>query len=203
MISTTGGGLLTHPMGSYPPGMYWGAVDTNGDEAVLHCDINGDGDRNDVLRVDEAIWVWPGYKMIDDELRVQLNRVQHYSKMIIQMDSSFCGGFIRDLTGPRRMIVTSVGPDRLSWNEPSNQWDAFTPWWLGAFIGHRPWSGVAVAADANGNGKVSIVEAYNRARLLGIQPGVAGYEDNGAYPGWCAQMPHGGDGALGAATYLN
>jgi hypothetical protein len=213
MVSTYGGGLLTQAVGSYPPGMYWGAIDTNGDEAeahseaALHADINHDGDMHDVLKVDETIWVWPnpqgtGQVMTDDEMRIQVNRVQHYAKMIIQMDSSFCGGFIRDLTGPRRMIITSVGPDKLSWNEPSNQWDAFTPWWLGAFIGHRPWSSYLVPADANGNGHISVVEAYNKARVMGFQPGAAGYEDNGVYPGWCGQMPYGGDGALGLATNL-
>jgi hypothetical protein len=208
MVSANGGGLLTTQMGSWAPQMYYGLVDTNGDEkdfhseAALHIDINHDGDMNDVVKVDETFWVWPGQPMSDDEFRIQVNKVQHYAKMIIEMDQSFSGGFIRDLTAPRRMIISSVGSNMLSWNEPSNQWDGFTPWWLGAFQGHRPWSSVPVPADANGNGKVSIVEAYNAARLKGIQPGVAGYEDNGVWPGWSGPMPYGGDGVLGLASYL-
>jgi len=208
MVSACGGGVLKQAMGSWAAGMHGGVVDTNGDEkdpyseAALHCDINKDGDMTDMVKVDETFWVWPSQPTSDDEFRMQVNKVQHYAKMIIEMDQSFSGGFIRDLTGPRRMIIASVGTNMLSFNESSNQWDSFSVWWLGAFQGHRPWTSYPVPADANGNGKISIVEAYNAARLRQIPAGVAGYEDNGVWPGWDAPMPYDGDGALGMATYL-
>lgn len=208
MVSTCGGGLLTAPAAGYPKGMHGGLIDTNGDEsesyseAGMGVDINKDGDRYDTVRVDETILLWPNTPMSDDEFRLQVNRLNPGCKMIILMDQSFSGGFIRDLTRPGRIITTSTGGTTFSYNEASNLWDSFTVWWLGAFLGYRPGTSYAIDADFNNDGKVSLVEAFNFARGRSYPPFVAGYEDNGAYPGYANQMPYGGDGVIGLTTYL-
>lgn len=208
MVSMNGGGFLAAPSAGYPKGLHGGLIDTGGDEyesyseAAMGVDINKDGDRYDTVRVDETIWVWPNTPMSDDEFRIQVNRINPACRMIIIMDQSFSGGFIRDLTRPGRIITTSTGSTMFSFNEPSNYWDSFTVWWLGAFLGRRPMTSYAIDADVNNDGKVSLVEAFNFARLRSYPAGVAGYEDNGAYPGYANQMPYGGDGVLGATTFL-
>jgi len=60
-----------------------------------------------------------------------------------------------------------------------------------------------VNADANGDGAVSILEAYNFARAHDSRPETPWYKDNGIAPPHSGAMPAGGDGALGAATFLN
>lgn len=57
-------------------------------------------------------------------------------------------------------------------------------------------------ADTNGDGKVSILEAYNFARSQDPCPETPFYEDNGAAPAHSGAMPSGGDGALGQTTFL-
>ena len=57
-------------------------------------------------------------------------------------------------------------------------------------------------ADANHDGRVSILEAYNFARSHDAAGETPYYEDDGVRPGHSGAMPSGGDGSLGANTYL-
>jgi hypothetical protein len=132
-----------------------------------------------------------------------LSKIRRYSKMIIHLDQAFGGGFVQDLTGPRRIIVASSPPTTLapimhSWKP----WTAFSYGYITALIGRTPDLGIALNADMNRDGKVSIVEAFN----LGFHnaPGVAkpSYEDNGVPPSQMLPMPARGEGALGAETAL-
>ncbi len=208
MVSANGGGILTTPSAGYPKGMLGGLIDTSGDESesysesAMNVDLNRDGDRLDTVRVDETFWVWPSVPFSDDEFRQQVNRLNPNCKMIVIMDQSFSGGFIRDLTKTGRIITASTGTTLLSFNNSSNTWDSFTEWWLAALMGRKPFTVTPVNADANGDGKISLVEAFNFARVRSYPPGVAGYEDNGVYPGFAFHMPYGGDGALGMLTFL-
>jgi hypothetical protein len=59
-----------------------------------------------------------------------------------------------------------------------------------------------VPADANSNGFVSMSEAFNYASAQDSRPETPLYDDNGDGIGHSGPVPSGGDGTLGAVTYL-
>jgi len=209
MINDHGGGFLAQAIAGYGPGSYGGQIDTNGDEgaeniseAAYNRDFNGDGDRTDMLAFDETISLW-GDRISDDEFAVEVNKITNYSKMIFQMKQCFGGGFVRDLLGTNRIVMASCSPVQASWADTINQhYGEFTYHYFAALTGQKPDGSGVVNADANGNGKVSMVEAYNYAQSHDGRPETPCYDDNGAMPIHSGNMPSGGDGPLGLATHL-
>jgi len=209
MTNDHGGGFMAAATGGYPPGLYGGVIDTNGDEgsegiseATYNLDLNGDGDRNDTVSVDETLWLWNDINMTDDEFAAEVNKITRFEKIAIQMKQCFSGGFIADLTAPNRIVMSSCTPTQLSWSASSLQFGEFTFWYFAALTGNKPDGSGTVNADTNGDGKISILEAYNFARSHDTRPETPFYEDNGVWPCHSGAMPSGGEGALGASTYL-
>ena len=208
MVNDHGGGCLTTAVGPYGPGLYGGVIDANNDETLdaisesaINVDLNGDGDKNDTVKVDESFSLW--YDSItDDEFGAEVNKISNYRKMIIQMKQCFSGGFVEDLTTANRIVMSSCSPTQLSWSHTSGNYGEFTYYYFAALTGNKPDGSGSVNADANGNGKVSILEAYNYARSHDTRPEMPLYEDNGVRPPLSGAMPAGGEGALGAATNL-
>jgi len=208
MMNDHGGGVMTVATGGYPPGNYSGAIDTNGDEvgesyseAAMNKDLNGDGDKSDTVKIDETLCLW--YEDItDDQFAAELNKIQNVAKITIQMKQCFCGGFTADLTKPNRIIMASASPTQPSWAHSSLNFGEFTYWYFAALTGNKPDGSGSVNADANGNGKISILEAYNFSRSHDTRPETPYYEDNGVKPSHTGAMPAGGEGTLGAATSL-
>lgn len=152
---------------------------------------------------DETLALWDRVEMRDSEFGAAVNQVTRYGTMIIQMEQCFSGGFIDDLTAPGRVIVSACNATQSSWAMPPNYtWNWFTYFWLAALTGTRPDGAGAVNADTNGDGKVSMVEAFNFARTMDKGNEIPHYEDNGAVPAHSGSIPAGGDGAVGAATFL-
>jgi hypothetical protein len=208
MLNDHGGGLLTTATGSYQAGFYGGYIDRNNDEVgesysepTYDIDANGDGDKNDTFRVDESLSLWND-NISDDAFASEVNKIRNYETMIIQMKQCFSGGFIADLTAPNRIIMSSSGPEQLSWAHSSLNYGEFTYWYFAALTGNRPDGGGAVNADANGDGKISILEAYNFARASDTRTETPFYEDNGTTPARSGAIPAGGEGAFGAKTFL-
>jgi len=207
MTNDHGGGFLGAAIAGYGPGIYGGFIDTSGDEgdniseAVYNRDFNGDGDKTDILSVDETLSLW-GEKISDDQFAAEVNKITNYSKMTFQMKQCFCGGFLDELTGPNRIVMASSGEVQVSWSYTGGGFGEFTFHFFAALTGNKPDGSGPVNADANGNGKVSMVEAYNYARSHDGRPETPWYEDNNAIPGHTGNMPGGGEGTLGSATYL-
>lgn len=216
LVACPGGGLLTSPHLSYEKGLYDGAIDVDGDEPndnysekTLDIDINGDGDKKDTLSIDETFWGWGESVTTDDQFRTMLNKVQHYSKMIVQLDQAFSGGFVEDLIGPRRIVMSATRPDRLSPSMyPYGYLSPFSYFFVGANLGITPMYAYGypqkVSADYNRDGKVSIAEAFNTGWAWAAQKKsiLACYDDNGSSPMQFKKLPEGGDGTLGAETAL-
>jgi len=94
------------------------------------------------------------------------------------MKQCFCGGFINNLRGKNRIIMSSCSPDEFSWGTNSNKFGVFTYWYFAALSGYKPDGSGPVNADTNFDGKVSIVEAYNFARSHDSAPETPYYEEN-------------------------
>jgi hypothetical protein len=208
MTNDHGAGILTTAVNGYSPGIYGGVNDSSGDEAgesyseaTYHTDMSGDGDQNDSFRVDEVLNLW--YDQItDDQFAAEVNKITNYGTMIIQMKQCFSGGFVADLTRPNRIVMSSASPTQISWAHSSLQYGEFTYWYFAALTGNKPDGSGAVNADTNGDGKVSILEAYNFARSHDTASETPFYEDNGATPAHSGAVPSGGDGTLGQTIFL-
>jgi len=208
MINNHGGGFQDKQIGPYSPGLHGGAIDTNGDEgseniqeSVYKLDLNKDGDQKDIVSVDETFTLW-GAPMTDDAFAAEVNKITRYAEMIIQMEQCFSGGFISDLTGPRRTIMSAASPTEPSWAHKDLQYNEFTYWYFAALIGSKPDESGAVNADSDKNGKVSILEAYNFARSNDSRSETPFFEDDGVNPAHSGPVPAGGDGTRSANIYL-
>jgi hypothetical protein len=161
--------------------------------------MNSDGDKTDTFSIDETLCLW-GEQMTDDEFAADVNKITKYSKMIIQMEQCFSGGFVSDLAGPNRVIMSACGDTECSWAKaPTYEWNEFTFAYLGAWTGTTP-AGSTVDADTNGDNSTSMMECFNFARANDNEPETPMYEDDGQRPGHSGQMPSGGEGTLGGNT---
>ena len=183
VVTGPGGGYLKVATAGRPAGVRWGMPDTNGDEV------------GDPTHIDETIGVWPSALMSDDEFAAQVNRIANYHHMVFVMEQCYSGGFCRDLARPNRLIMTATGEWELSWCQTYAPLDEFLLW---VNTGLR----TPAACDTNHDGKVSMVEAYNFARMRDMLPEEQWYEDNGSHPARIGPVPGGGEGALGAGTHL-
>jgi len=165
-----------------------GSGDPSGDETVTH--------------TDEVLWLWNAVGMTDDEFAAQMNKITAYNKIIMQMKQCFSGGYLDDTTKPNRILMSSCSPTQISYGRAANDYGEFTFWYFSALTGNKPDGSGAVNADANNDGKVSIMEAWNFARAHDTAPEMPFYEDNGVKPAHSGAMPAGGEGVLGAATFL-
>lgn len=194
MTTDHGGGFARAPIdATHPAGMYGGVVDTNGDEtdalseAAYNLDINHDGDKTDSVGVDETLCLWNGVNMTDDEFAVEVNKIPHYSRMVIAMEQCFSGGFIGDLLGPRRVLMSAANEGQPSWarKDPTTNtytYDMFMYHFLAALRGSTPDYGASVNADTSGDLKVSMLEAYKYARTNDTANEELWYNDIGVPP---------------------
>jgi len=158
--------------------------DTNGDEgnetseSTLGFDFNNDSDTDDWIGIDEYIWLQSNLSdsekwISDDELNAILSNLS-YDKLIIGISSCFGGGLVDDLSATNRIIMTSSNEtDEASLKHED---DNMSPWgsnFMDALHGeHMEWkipgwklvhTGIKVEADANNDGNISLLEAWNYA----------------------------------------
>jgi len=125
--------------------------------------------------------------------------------MVIVMEQCFSGGLIADMAqgGSNRIITSAAGeyePSRAMPPAPYN-YDEFSYHFTSAINGADP-KGKEVNADTNGDGKISMVEAFNYARSKDTQLETPWYEDSGDGIPHSGKMPAYGEGALGGETFL-
>jgi hypothetical protein len=149
-----------------------------------------------------GLCLWNHEVMSDTDFAGHVNKVKNYGKMIIQMKQCYSGGFVAPLTKANRIVMSSCSPTQVSWSNATATYGEFTFWYFSALMGYKPDGSGTVNADANGDGKVSILEAYNFARSHDGSSETPLYDDNGVVPAQTAVVPAGGDGALGAGTFL-
>lgn len=228
MINDHGGGLLTKKSGSYEPGLHNAQFDAYGEttedlilEAEFKWDFNEDGDKTDSLRVDESFSLGPGRgRMYDDDFAVEVNKIKDYQTMIIVMEQCFSGGFIDDLRGPNRIIISAASPNQISRAQRPKDggvaaYNEFTYWFFTVLMGRTPDGGkiidpsgqeVNIDMDWDGNGRISMQEAFNWARRMHGTDDTPHYDDNNHAPCHTGYVPYsttpGEEGFLGSQTFL-
>ena len=102
------------------------------------------------------LWGWDE-TITDDELATELDRIRSTVPILVTMEQCYSGGFIDDLVpglpGQERVIATAADAYHSSYA------DYFSKTWISAVGGHDL-VGNAVNADGNGDGTVSMQEAF-------------------------------------------
>jgi hypothetical protein len=156
-------------------------------------DVNQDGDSDDMVSVDEVICLYAG-NLYDDDLAELVNLLSA-ARITIVAEPCFSGGMVEDLTSPNRVICTATIEESVSWGNT----------FIRGFVAALHWQneyGSHVDADTNGNGHVSMLEAFNYAAGNDHLSEIPQYDDNGDGLSHTDPVPDGGDGTLGCTTYL-
>jgi len=161
-----------------------------------HGDDNGDLCLWGETTISPATFAGPNY----------MGDITQYSWRAFEMEQCYSGCFIAPLSGPRTMIATACRCDEPSCGAGASlfYYDPFCYYFNAALKSALPVpaGGGAVDADANGDGKVSFVEAFNYAEANDYCVEQPQYDDNGDGTSHTEQMPAGGDGCLGSMTFL-
>ncbi len=198
----------TDPYGVYVRGARVDTDTPGTDETLFYSetsfdeDFNGDGDKFDLVAFDEGLNLWGNQMLYDDELASMLDELEYY-KMIIVMEQCFSGGFVRDLSGPFRIILTACAATQPSYSaDTEGNYNEFTYHFMSAVNWETP-TGVAVDADLDNNGWVTMEEAFNYASDHDSRDEIPTYDDNGDGVGYAAPIPGGTpEGGLGSNTHL-
>ncbi len=211
MTNDHGGGCLTLRSGSLEPGLYGCRIDDNDDELLdricegsVGADLNRDGDRDDCVKVDESFSLWQSNRpMYDDEFAAEVAKLSNCGRIILVAEQCFSGGFLDDLTGPNRVMMSAADDVQISRaRRPGLLYNEFTFWFMSALTGLKPDGTGSVDADADGNGRVSVGEAYNFAVANDSTDERPCFEDNGLRSFIRGAIPAGQEGVLGMRTYL-
>ena len=111
---------------------------------------------------DSFIWLWNDDKLEDFTLASLIGLFQAASINVL-MGQCYSGGFIDNLMLNGLVIATACGGDEQSWVSPDRPYDEFLYHWTCAVNGADT-EGNTVAADADGDGQVSMAEAFEYAR---------------------------------------
>lgn len=107
------------------------------------------------------LWLWNG--SIEDRQFAGLVTGLRFRHLVVCMSQCYSGGFIDDLAGPNRVIATACRHDEPSWAcDTEGDFDEFAHHWTAAVRGQVP-SGQPVWADLDGDGRVSLRDAFQYA----------------------------------------
>ena len=160
---------------------------TCGRETVFGIDFDGDGiiepdvyaGVDECLKIETNDDVWPPEydNYWDDEMKEDLDTLD-YGKMVVLLEACrvvnetgacFSGGFIRDLSTPNRIIITSSNETSSSWARPIDTIPSPPKGFRAEGYFSRPFIqalAFPVIADVDFNGLVSIGEAWQFAWLF-------------------------------------
>jgi len=158
-------------------------------ESTLQMDVDGDGSYvGDWVGIDEYLYLetWEEYYW-DDELAEDLNSL-NCKWLIIGLQSCigenktcFSGGFIDDLSAPNRVIITCTNEtwfgyadlDKFIEGNVADGFSEFAEGFFNALHGEKAYAGkygreishtgIRINADLNGDGLISLWEAWNYA----------------------------------------
>lgn len=180
---------------NYHPGnLEVDGTDTDNQGLFDGLDVNDDDDMNDWVSIDEEIYLYLHPYLRDDEMADALYQISA-TVIPIFMEQCFSGGFIEDLSGSDRVISTATTEEAVSYGN----------YFVELFTSALHWAtpgGQPVDADSDGNGLISMMEAFNYAAENDPTAETPQYDDNGDGTGHPYPIPNGGDGNLGATTYL-
>jgi|GEM_PF-6176274 len=147
--------------------------------------VDQDGDDHPDINEPSTIWIAAEY-LTDVNFANYVDQVQHYGRRTFVLGACYSGGFIDNLENDRTIVVTACRYDEVSWvaddqDIDGNPIDESEPRDLppnrdmdsyhhAEFLYHFQSAlreitpqGTAIGVDTNGNGYISIIEAFNYA----------------------------------------
>ena len=124
-------------------------------------DANGDDNRGGISdNLDENYCYYnSSEKFLDDTIAAKINRLSMAS-MIVVSKPCYSGGIIWDLRGANRVILTSGTEFQVTYPNLAGTFGELTYNFLSAVNSKLPDATTTVNADSNGDGKISMYEAY-------------------------------------------
>jgi subtilisin family serine protease len=149
-------------------------------------DINDDGDMDDWVSIDEYACLYSG-RLYDDDLKYYLDQLNPSLKIVF-LEPCFAGGFVDDLSSPDTIVMSANIEEDFSWG------NIFVRGFSTALSEPR-------LSDSDGDGHVSMVEAFNYAAINDHIEDPQ-YDDNGDRISHTDPIPNGGEGTLGSTVYF-
>lgn len=168
-------------------------------------DADGNGDEVDPFQLDETMFYYEqNMRLPDDVFATQLNSLT-FGTLIAVMEPCFSGGFLRDLRGNNRILISAANEFEFSYSDFWANYDEFVFHFTSALNGFEPQNLLGtppVNADYNADGKVSMLEAFQYAKSKDGKPENPQYDDNGDGLGTGFPTSSGTDGSFGAFVFL-
>lgn len=134
----------------------------NEDDHLFIFVIDHGGSNNDYTT--SNIWLWNEEALYDYELAQWLKPFTDKSVTVnAVLGQCFSGGFIDDLTDVGCVVATACEHDKNSWACIDIPYDEFVYHWTSAINGENAF-GISVNADDNGDGNISMIEAFDFAK---------------------------------------
>jgi hypothetical protein len=132
------------------------------DNLLLHTSNHGNTYGGEYYIVSSDV---EGPDTASTDLAGALNALPRFSSLMVMMQQCFSGGFIQPIldASPAECtsVATAVPADETS--DGGEPFDPFACYWISAMANADPY-GSPVDADANGDGEVSAIEAFNYAK---------------------------------------
>lgn len=108
------------------------------------------------------VWLWNDERLFASQLGRLLGHFR-VAAMSLLLGQCYSGGFLSALQREGRVIAAACGADEQSWACEGQPYDEFVYHWTCAVARHDP-TGRPVMADADGDGRVTMSEAFRYAR---------------------------------------
>ncbi len=162
---------------------------------------DSNSDENDTQSIDETMCRYNASSYLDDDTFASHINSMNADHMIMLFEPCFSGGFLADVSGSDRVVMSAATENEFSWALKGGGYDAFAYHFTSAVNGHDP-QGNQVNADSNGNGRVSILEAFQYATNNDSQSETPQYEDSGDGVTTSSPSATGTDGQYGSNVTL-
>lgn len=114
------------------------------------------------------LWLWGNDQLSPQELAACIGQCRPASTSIL-MGQCHAGAFVAPLHGQGRIVMSACAADEMSWACKDRPYDEFAYHWTCAIARHDE-QGRPVASDANGDGRISMQEAFDYARQHDQRP---------------------------------
>lgn len=118
-------------------------------------------DHGALINNHSYISLWNGECISDSEFAKEVNKVNANIVNVV-MEQCHSGGFVNQLQAENRIIATACLQEEPSWASSNGYYNEFVYHWTSSIAGKYP-NGQLINADTDGNGKVSMLEAFNYA----------------------------------------